>query len=70
MGKSQVSEDTRKEKPSLLYPLVWPVDVLPLLDKGLFFLNLSLRHQWMAAPVTAEPLRAESLRVTDPAPQG
>lgn len=50
MGKSQVSEDTRKEKPSLLYPLVWPVDVLPLLDKGLFFLNLSLRRQSLQSP--------------------
>ena len=49
MGKS-ISEDIRKEKSSLLHPLIWPVDILPLLDKGLFFsLNLSLRCQWIMA---------------------
>lgn len=42
-----------KGKSSLLHPLLWPVDILPLLDEGLFFLKLSLRCQWVMARVTA-----------------
>ena len=53
MGRSRVSGG-QKEKSPLLHPLLWPVDILPLLDEGLFFSKLiSLRCQWVMTQVPA-----------------